>query len=114
MEALVLAKQYFQLSNEQDLDTIESLFLNTSTYSSGQGLFFGKLDIMRMMRTFFESHQSLHWTIEATKELTPHIAEIEFSFLGQSAEGEKIQRRGLERIVVHNDSIQHIEVRPLP
>ena len=113
MEALQIAREYFELSNQADLDTIEQLFLPTSTYSSSQGLFFGPSDIMAMMRGFFASHLSLHWTIDSARELTPHIVEIEFSFQGRDKKGNEILRRGLERVVVHGDRIQHIEVRPL-
>ena len=113
MHALELAESYFALSNQADLDTIESLSKTTSTYSSGQGLFFGPQDIMAMMRGFFSSHLELHWTIDAARQLTPYIAEIEFSFEGRDSQGKPIRRRGLERVVVHEGRIQHIEVRPL-
>jgi hypothetical protein len=113
MTALELATHYFALSNDGDLDTIRTLFLDTSTYSSGQGLFFGSDDIMAMMNGFYASHQSLAWTIDHGCQLTPHIAEIEFSFLGINSEGEEIRRRGMERVVTHSGKIQHIEVTPL-
>ena len=114
MNALELAKHYFQLSNQGELDEIEQLFLPTTTYSSANyGLYFGPEDIMAMMRPFFAGYSSHHWTIESAKAWSPNIAEIEFSFSGESTEGEKISRTGVERIVVHSGKIQHIEVRPL-
>lgn len=113
VQALQIAREYFELSNQADLDTIEALFLPTSTYSSSQGLFFGPPDIMAMMRGFFASHISLHWTIDSARELTPHIVEIEFSFQGRDPKGNNILRRGLERVVVRGGRIHHIEVRPL-
>ena len=113
MQALQIAKKYFELSNQADLDTIEGLFVPTATYRSSQGLFFGPADIMAMMRSFFASHLRLHWSIDSCREITPHIVEIEFGFQGSDSEGNDIRRRGLERIVVHEGRIQHIEVRPL-
>lgn len=107
-----MASHYFNLSNKADLETIAHLFMDTSTYSSTQGLFFGRDDIMSMMTLFFSSHQSLVWTIDKSCELNAHIAQVEFSFLGRNSKGNEIQRRGIEHIVTHSGKIQHIEVTP--
>lgn len=113
MNALELAEHYFALSNQGDLESIERLFLPTTTYSSANyGLYFGPKDIMGMMRPFFSQYETRCWTIEESRSLTEHIAEIEFSFTGTSQDGETISRTGVERIVVHSGMIQHIEVRP--
>lgn len=112
MTTLELARHYFELSNQRELDQIEPLFSERSTYSSdNQGLFLGKAQIMQMMRAFFASYETMHWTIEAEREVKPGIAEIEFRFQGLDHDGVESDRRGVERIAVVDGGIQHIEVR---
>lgn len=112
MTPLELAEHYFELSNQGKLDDIEPLFSENSTYSSdNQGLFLGRSQIMEMMRSFFAGYSSLNWSIEASRELKPGIAEIEFRFQGRDLDGRASDRRGVERIAVNQGGIQHIEVR---
>lgn len=112
MTSLALAEHYFDLSNQRKLDEIEALFTTGSTYSSdNQGVFLGPDQIMPMMRGFFASYSSLKWTIEATRELRPGIAEIDFRFEGRDIDGLDSERLGVERIAVHEGRIHHIEVR---
>ena len=50
---LQIAQEYFELSNQADLTSIEKMFTNTSTYSSvNTGVFYGRQQIMDMVRPF--------------------------------------------------------------
>lgn len=113
MNALEMAKSYFQLSNEARLERIETLFHPHATYSSATyGLYYGPEAILAMMRPFFASYERRRWTVVSAEAWSENIAEVVFSFEGVTTGGEQILREGVERLVVHNDKIQHIEVRP--
>lgn len=114
MESTELAKQYFELSNQGDLESIRSLFHEHATYSSANvGLYFGRENILSMMEKFFSSYTHRQWTIEQMEEVKPNIVQIWFSFKGTLASGELQQRRGVESIISHDAKIRHIEVRPI-
>lgn len=112
MLAINTAKEYFLLSNARDLKAIEDLFADDATYSSDNtGLFFGKKDIMAMVTNFFNSFPELNWVVHSVEEKTPHIAELDFTFLGKDERGNSIERRGVESLVIKNGKIRHVEMR---
>ena len=112
MNSVELTRQYFQLSNERKLETIRYLFEKQATYSSDNtGLYFGRDAIMRMMGDFFDAFPSLYWEIHSLVENTPHIAEVDFTLVAKKTDGSKILRPGIERVVVVNGLIRHVEVR---
>ena len=49
--------------------------------------------------------------MHSLKDINPHISEVVFTFRGAKDDGTTIQRNGLERIVVEDNLIRHIEVR---
>ncbi len=111
-DALSITKRYFKLSNAGDLSAIEDLIIDDATYSSAHtGLYFGRMDIMAMMSVFFESYQSLNWQINSIKTISEYITEVHFTFKCTNLSGLVTERTGVERIVVANGLIRHIEVR---
>jgi hypothetical protein len=112
MKASELAQLYFDLSNARDLKTVETLLQLSITYSSDNtGLYFGRENVMKMMREFFDLFPQLHWEVHSLISVSEHIAEIIFTLTGTKNDGTKITRPGIERIVVEQDLIRHIEVR---
>ena len=112
MSAQQIAEDYFRLSNEGDLATIRGMFEPKATYSSdAQGLYYGVDDIMAMMTNFFKAYSKRHWTIETIEQKGLHLVEIRFSFEGMTAEGVPQQRTGIERLVIEDQRIRHLEVR---
>ena len=111
-EALVVAQRYFDLSNARDLDAVESLFTETSTYSSDNtGVYFGKKQIMAMMRPFFEKFTDLKWSVKSAEEIRPGVVLFDFTFSGITTSGESVQRAGREYVIVYDGKLQHVEVR---
>lgn len=111
-DSLAVTKLYFELSNAGDLSAIEDLIIEDATYSSAHtGLYFGRMNIMAMMEVFFEKYHSLNWQINSIKAVTEYITEVEFSFNSIDHSDQVTQRTGIERIVVKNGLIRHIEVR---
>jgi len=110
--SITLSKLYFSLSNQGNLKDIKKLFHPEATYSSEQtGLYYGVEDIMTMMHHFFNQYQSLHWHIDEMKAKTPLITEIKFSCLAVDHHQVKSERTGVERLLVVDELIRHIEVR---
>ena len=107
-----IAKRYFELSNQADLDSIEKMFTDTSTYSSiNTGVFYGRDQIMNMVHPFYASFDSLKWNVHEVKEIRPHVIEFDFTFIGIKNSEETI-RDGIEYVIVNNDGLlQHVEVR---
>jgi len=109
--ALEITKLYFDLSNQGNLIAIEKLFQADATYSSvNTGLYFGVENIMPMMQDFFDAHQKLHWTTHQVKALNEHVIELKFSCDAVSNEGKTKTISGVERVVVVDGLIRHIEV----
>ncbi len=109
---LAITTLYFELSNAGNLSAIETLIHPQATYSSvNQGLFYGLTDIMDMMASFFAQHQRLNWRIDETLKVTDFITEIKFTFEGTDTAGKAVKRSGVERVVVVDGLIRHIEVR---
>ena len=107
-----ITQLYFELSNAADLTAIEALIYPEATYSSAHtGLYYGITDIMAMMETFFNAQQGLHWHIDSIETLTEHITEVHFTCNSRDANGKAVVRTGVERIVVVDGLIRHIEVR---
>ena len=111
-QALSTTELYFKLSNQGDLDAISSLFHRNATYSSSQtGLYFGTEDIMAMMQAFFAAFKHLYWHIDDIKPLTEHIVEVSFSCTSIDWSDTKSHRHGIEKVVVVDNLIKHIEIR---
>lgn len=109
---LETAKLYFELSNRSDLNGIENLFTDSSTYSSPRaGFHRGRSSIMAMQCKFHSQFSSLKWNISSITEMIPCVILIEFDFVGTTFSGEKVETLGFEYITLHNDTIQHIEIR---
>lgn len=112
MSALSITQQYFNLSNNRDLNNIFTLFAEDSTYSSDNtGLYFGVSDISQMMIRFYDSYPLLVWHIKTMEEITPYIVEVSFTLTMKDNNGEVIEKPGIERVVVVDQKLRHVEVR---
>lgn len=107
-----ITRLYFELSNTGKLSAIQALLNPEATYSSAHtGLYYGITDIMAMMTGFFKSHQSLNWQIDSISTLNEHICEVHFTCKRTDADGKTSEHSGVERLVVVDGLIRHIEVR---
>jgi len=112
MTAIEKAQHYFDLSNASDFDRIKALFTKNSTYCSGTGeLYLGVNDIMAMQRSYHGSFKSLKWQVKTVEIIKPNIILFNFDFKGENQAGETVENSGLEYIIIHNEKIQHIDVR---
>ncbi len=109
---LEVTQLYFDLSNQADLVGIEALVHPEATYSSvNTGLYYGIKDIMLMMYGFFENHEKLVWQIQSIEQRNDYITELFFECNAIKKNGENYQFSGVERLVVVDGLIRHIEVR---
>lgn len=107
-----IAERYFELSNLSDMDSIESMLTDSSTYSSvNTGVYLGRSQIMTMMRSFHSVFESLTWTIDSIIEIRPGVAHIEFSLISLSKHGDLKASTGNEYVLSFDGMLQHIEVR---
>ena len=107
-----ISRRYFELSNAARLNDIAELFEVEATYSSDHtGLYFGLHDIMAMMADFFQNHRTLQWQIDQLHNLSNEMVEIEFTLQRTTAGGEQQTTQGIERLVINQGLIRHIEVR---
>jgi len=112
MTALEVTKKYFELSNNRRLDEVFVLFAEDATYSSDNtGLYFGVSEIRQMMTGFFNSFPELFWEATTIEEVKPNIVEVSFTLKSTDKTGKQASTSGIERVVVVNDKIRHIEVR---
>jgi N-methylhydantoinase B len=110
--AVKTALHYFALSNRADLDAIEKMFSESSTYSSAAtGVYLGATDIMQMQRDFFARHDTLHWAVNSCEEIRPGVVKFDFTLTGLAADGTGIHRDGIEYVIVQAGQVQHVEVR---
>lgn len=111
MTPLEISQHYFTLSNDRNLDAIESLFAPDASYSSdATGDYSGREAIMTMMRGFFTRYEYLHWTIDTIEEIVPGTIEIHFHAVFENRES-KIEKSGVEHIIIREHLIQSIQVR---
>lgn len=111
-DAVQLAKRYFELSNNRKLAEIKKLFTPSSTYSSmNTGLYLGADQIMEMQSEFFANFEALRWEVHSVRAVKPGVILFDFTFSGETLNGETIRRPGWEYVVVYNGKIQHVEVR---
>ena len=114
MHPLDIAKHYFALSNDSNLDAITRLFFESSTYRAGNGdLFLGVTDIMTLQRQYHASFAKLAWRVAGVTETRPGIIHFEFDFEGTTHNGEQVRYAGLEDVIIFKDGIQHIHVQRL-
>ena len=107
-----ITKQYFAYSNVADLSAIKSMFHPQATYSSANtGLYYGVDDIMTMMTHFFAQFSALEWQIDEIKANNAHIVEVAFTLHAIDLNDCHMERSGIERLVVVDGLIKHIEVR---
>lgn len=108
---LSIAESYFSFSNEKNITEISNMFTEKSTYSSNnRGLFLWRENIISMMVWFFADFETLHWEIASIEKIKTNIVECHFTFNGIKKSGENISQKWIEKIVVFEDKIQHIEV----
>ena len=111
-DAVQLAKRYFDLSNEGKLEDIKKLFTPSSTYSSANtGVYLGADQIMDMQTKFFAGFETMGWDVHSVNAVKPGIVLFDFTFSGNTLDGEVVHRSGWEYVIVYNSKIQHVEVR---
>jgi hypothetical protein len=109
--ALGLAQEYFTHANERDLNALETMIDDSTTYSSQDGVYLGANQIMEMQRNFFGGHESVYWDVTKSEEIRPGVALIDFKFYGTDDNGQPVEDSGSAYIIVHDDIVQHIEIR---
>jgi hypothetical protein len=109
-----LAKRYFELSNQSDMNSIDAMFTDSSTYSSvNTGVYLGRSQIMTMMRAFHSAYASLNWTIDSIEEIRPGVAHIVFTLRSVNTQGAVTVSHGNEYVLAFNGRLQHVEVRSM-
>lgn len=112
MTVIETAEYYFKLSNERNLGSISKMFTKDSVYESETtGTYYGREDIMKMMKSFFKDFEDLHWTIDNIVEIEQGVIEINFIFEGKKLSGDKIKRLGIERLTIDERIIKRIEIK---
>lgn len=110
--SILVAEEYFRLSNRAAVSEIKDILSDTATYSSSQlGVYFKPDQIIEMMTNFFQGFKHLNWTINEMKEIKLGVVEIDFLFSGLTVEGKTVISLGTEYIVVNAGKIEHVEVR---
>lgn len=114
-DTIRVAREYFEVSNESDMEKIALLLTPSTTYSSvRQGVFLGVKQIIEMQTAFHTSFDHLNWEIKAIDEIRPGVALIDFVMRAQREGEEMLEIPGDEYVIVHEGKIQHIEVRNKP
>ncbi|MBL8640752.1 MAG: nuclear transport factor 2 family protein [Alphaproteobacteria bacterium] len=112
ISAVDLARNYFDLSNKGDLDGIQNLMTDQTTYSSqNTGVFLGVSQIMDMQRKFFSTYSDLYWDIKSISEERLGVVKIDFELSGRAQDGALLFRSGVEYVIVFNGKLQHLEIR---
>ena len=112
MTALELAKYYFDLSNDSDFAKISELFNSSTTFCNAKNDFFlGRDDIMLMQRKHHGMYKQLHWHVDSVEETKPNIISFVFTFSGELLHGEPVSYKGEETLIIHEQKIQHIQVK---
>src|SRR5580698_7299569 len=112
MTVLDIAKLYFDLSNNSDFNNMERLFTNSSTYSSPTtGIYLGRDNIIAMQKEFHGKYKALYWKVNSVSEIKPGIVLLDYDFIGEVLDGNKIDTSGLEYVIIYDEKIQHIEIR---
>ena len=107
-----IANQYFDLSNQSDIDSIRELFTESTTYSSqNTGIYLGADAVCSIQSVFHDSFNELHWAVNSCEEVKPGIILFDYTFTGFKKTGEQVTSNGLEYIVVQNEKIIHIGIR---
>lgn len=112
MTSLELAQHYFDFSNKSDFEEIAKLFTESTTYSSqNTGVYLGRDSIIKMQEEFHGKFKSLGWIVNSVEEVKPGVVLFDYDFVGEMADGQKIETSGLEYVIVHDGRIQHVEIR---
>jgi hypothetical protein len=111
-DTIAIAKRYFELSNNRELNSIPKLFCNEIIYSSDNtGVYFGKDNVMQMMDTFFSKFKFLNWKINSIELIKDLTVEIYFILKTVDNEGNEFEKKGIERLIIYDHLIKYIEVR---
>lgn len=111
-DVIKTAQKYFDYSNARNLEAIEGMLHDDTTYSSPNvGVFLGKEQIMEMKKDFYGSFTEMAWDVKSVEEVKPGVVLFDFVFSGTKNDGEKVERPGLEFVIVKDERLQHIEVR---
>ena len=115
MNSINVAKRYFALSNDRDLEGIKAMIHDKATYSSDNtGVHFGKSGIMEMMVAFYDRFPQLQWNVHSISEEKPDIVTVDFTLSAEDKSGNAVKIKGIERLVIDDETIRHIEVRNKP
>jgi hypothetical protein len=112
MNAIDVAKRYFELSNKSDFTNISELFSDSASYNSqNTGQFTGLESIMKMQKEFHDKFKSKNWHINNIEEIGIGVVLIDYDFTGETLDGEKKASSGLETITVKNGKIVRVDIK---
>lgn len=111
-ESIKTALTYFNLANARNLVGIEKLFtLNTTFSFENIGVYYGAPQIMGSLRAFFGSYAYLDWDVTSSQEIRAGVVYVQFTFSGQTLDGESVSYPGEAYVIVNGEDIQHLEIR---
>ena len=104
MTLTALARRYVELSNAARLDEALAMFREDARYESSQvGSFAGRAEIEQMMRGFFARYERPTWSVDAYELVDDDTVEFTFTMTARAAEGDVIERHGVERITFDDE-----------
>ena len=101
------ARLYLERSNRGELDAIFAMFADDVIYESTQvGSHQGRTSVETMMRSFFGRFPDAHWDVDSYREEAGPGVVFDFVMRGTDAEtGERVERRGTERVTFGADGL---------
>ncbi len=111
--AIDLATEYVAASNAHDLDSIADILAADGVYQSSKvGEHRGAKAICMMMEKFFAGYPDVQWKVKEYHSVGTAGAAFDFFMTATDAQsGERIERRGHERIFISSEQkIIRVEV----
>ena len=93
------AKRYIERSNAGDLERIRECFADAVIYRSNRvGAYEGLGAVQQMMRGFYGRYRNPRWMVADYRLVESDTVEFAFTMTGTSANGDAVERRGVERL----------------
>ena len=106
-QAIELSKAYVEASNAHDLNRVEAMLdAKARYYSSAVGEHEGRAAIRRMMEEFFAGFPDVRW--DASTYRAAGTTGAAFNFVMTATDkhtGQRIERKGIERIFFTGDGL---------
>lgn len=115
MNAVNVAKRYFELSNDQNFEGISDLLSELASYKSpALGTLTSRDEIIKKQKEFYKAHKFLRWHDKSYKEIEKDTVVIDYECEAETKDGEMMSWSGLEYITVKNGKIVRIEIKIIP